>query len=70
MEIRIHEFDFFYHLQVSMNLTFQQAARGVNKDITVNVKDTCPKCRGGKAEPGTSQSRCPQCNGTGMVSDG
>ena len=50
-----------------MNLTFQQAARGVNKDMTVNVVDTCPKCDGTKAEPGSKTLRCPQCNGTGMV---
>jgi DnaJ-class molecular chaperone len=36
-----------------MDLTFQEAARGVNKDIRVNVKDTCGKCMGKKAEPGT-----------------
>ena len=51
-----------------MNLTFQQAARGVNKDITVNVVDTCPKCDGSKGEPGSKKIRCPQCGGTGMVS--
>ncbi|CAC5406587.1 DNAJA3 [Mytilus coruscus] len=50
----------------TLNLSFQEAARGVNKDINVNVKDTCPKCNGNKCEPGTSAVRCHQCNGTGM----
>ncbi len=51
-----------------MKLTFQQAARGVNKEVHVNVTDTCPKCQGTKAEPGTRAVKCHHCNGTGMVS--
>ncbi|XP_059157203.1 protein tumorous imaginal discs, mitochondrial-like isoform X2 [Physella acuta] len=52
--------------EMYMDLTFQEAARGVNKEINLNVKETCPKCRGSGSEPGTSASKCPQCNGTGM----
>ncbi|XP_012936716.1 dnaJ homolog subfamily A member 3, mitochondrial [Aplysia californica] len=52
--------------ELMMDLTFQEAARGVNKEITLNVKDTCPKCNGSGAEPGSSPIRCPACNGTGM----
>ena len=51
-----------------MDLTFQEAARGVNKETYINVKGTCPKCGGKKAEPGTKATPCGQCNGTGMVS--
>lgn len=49
-----------------MNLTFAQAARGVNKEITLNVVDTCPKCQGSRCELGTKAIKCPHCNGTGM----
>ncbi|XP_012532337.2 protein tumorous imaginal discs, mitochondrial isoform X2 [Monomorium pharaonis] len=52
--------------EVIMNLTFSQAARGVNKDITVNVVDTCPKCNGSRCELGTKPAKCQYCNGTGM----
>lgn len=52
--------------EVLMNLTFPQAARGVNKDIDVNVVDTCPKCSGSRCELGTKPGRCQFCNGTGM----
>ncbi|KAK2574939.1 hypothetical protein KPH14_008705 [Odynerus spinipes] len=52
--------------EVIMNLTFSQAARGVNKDIQLNVVDVCPKCEGSRCEPGTKAARCQQCNGTGM----
>ena len=31
-----------YHV----DLTFQQAAQGVNKDMYVSIMDTCDKCKG------------------------
>lgn len=52
--------------EVSMKLTFSQAAQGVNKDINVNIVDTCQKCRGSRCEPGTKPVKCTHCNGTGM----
>ncbi|KAK9509065.1 hypothetical protein O3M35_006464 [Rhynocoris fuscipes] len=51
--------------EVIMKLTFSQAARGVNKDIYVNVVETCPKCQGNRSEPGTRPIRCTYCNGSG-----
>jgi DnaJ homolog subfamily A member 3 len=52
--------------EVIMNLSFSQAARGVNKDIDLNVVDTCMKCQGSRCEPGTKPGKCQYCNGTGM----
>ncbi|XP_015178464.1 PREDICTED: protein tumorous imaginal discs, mitochondrial isoform X2 [Polistes dominula] len=52
--------------EVIMDLTFSQAARGVNKDIELNVVDTCPRCAGSRCEIGTKAVRCEQCKGTGM----
>ncbi|KAL5288379.1 DNAJA3 family protein [Megaselia abdita] len=52
--------------EVVMNLSFAQAARGVNKDINVNMVDTCPACSGSKCAPGTKPGQCQYCNGTGM----
>lgn len=52
--------------EISLSLTFAQAARGVNKEILMNVVDTCPKCRGTRSEPGTQPGRCTYCNGSGM----
>lgn len=49
-----------------MNLTFSQAARGVNKDININVVDTCIKCQGNRCELGFKPVKCQYCNGTGM----
>jgi len=59
------QFDFGpkeYHV----NLTFQQAATGVNKDMYVSIMDTCNSCKGTGSEPGSKPERCPTCNGTGM----
>ncbi|KAI4053296.1 DnaJ heat shock protein family (Hsp40) member A3, partial [Homo sapiens] len=36
-----------------MELTFNQAAKGVNKEFTVNIMDTCERCNGKGNEPGT-----------------
>lgn len=54
-------------LQVMMNLSFQEAARGIDKKISVNITDTCDKCQGRKHEPGRKPIVCPACHGTGMV---
>ncbi|XP_071480431.1 dnaJ homolog subfamily A member 3, mitochondrial-like [Diadema antillarum] len=52
--------------EVMMDLSFSEAARGVNKEVTVNIEDTCQRCKGSRAEPGTKSSPCHQCNGTGQ----
>ncbi|XP_021364097.1 dnaJ homolog subfamily A member 3, mitochondrial-like isoform X2 [Mizuhopecten yessoensis] len=52
--------------EVMMDLTFLEAVRGCNKQMHMNVADTCPRCNGRKAEPGSKVESCTQCNGTGM----
>ncbi|MCL4141775.1 UNVERIFIED_CONTAM: hypothetical protein GTU68_059862, partial [Idotea baltica] len=52
--------------EVQLTLTFTQAARGVHKDITLNVVDTCPKCQGSRCDLGTKGVRCSYCNASGM----
>ncbi|XP_075292303.1 dnaJ homolog subfamily A member 3, mitochondrial isoform X2 [Opisthocomus hoazin] len=49
-----------------MELTFTQAAKGVNKEIVVNMNDSCQRCDGKGHEPGTKAQRCHYCSGTGM----
>ncbi|XP_061425734.1 dnaJ homolog subfamily A member 3, mitochondrial isoform X1 [Lethenteron reissneri] len=49
-----------------MELTFTQAAKGVNKEISLFINDTCQRCEGRGNEPGTKLQRCHYCNGTGM----
>ncbi|XP_063791048.1 dnaJ homolog subfamily A member 3, mitochondrial isoform X2 [Pseudophryne corroboree] len=49
-----------------MDLTFTQAAKGVNKELSVNITESCQRCNGKGNEPGTKLQRCHYCNGTGM----
>ncbi|XP_028029805.1 protein tumorous imaginal discs, mitochondrial-like isoform X2 [Bombyx mandarina] len=60
------QFGFGAAQEIIVNLRFTEAARGVNKDVNVNVVDTCPKCQGSRCELGTKAIRCTYCNGTGM----
>ncbi|XP_072838877.2 dnaJ homolog subfamily A member 3, mitochondrial isoform X1 [Pogona vitticeps] len=49
-----------------MDLTFTQAAKGVNKEMVVQISDECERCHGRRNEPGTKVQHCHYCNGTGM----
>uniref|UniRef100_A0A3Q1KGP7 DnaJ homolog subfamily A member 3, mitochondrial n=1 Tax=Anabas testudineus TaxID=64144 RepID=A0A3Q1KGP7_ANATE len=49
-----------------MELTFTQAAKGVNKEISVNTEAVCQRCDGKGHEPGTKVQHCHHCNGSGM----
>ncbi|MDO4284703.1 MAG: DnaJ C-terminal domain-containing protein, partial [Eubacteriales bacterium] len=40
---------------------------GVEKELTLNLKDPCPTCHGTGAKPGTSPQMCPKCQGKGQV---
>ncbi len=54
-------------LKYDLEMTFQEAVFGVDKEIEIPRQEQCPQCQGSGAEPGTSPIRCPQCNGTGEV---
>lgn len=54
-------------LSQTVTLTFEEAVFGVEKDIEIVRDEICTKCRGTRAEPGTSPSRCPTCDGRGEV---
>ncbi|XP_030018853.1 dnaJ homolog subfamily A member 3, mitochondrial-like isoform X2 [Sphaeramia orbicularis] len=54
--------------QFVMELTFSEAAKGANKELSINIEDDCPRCQGSGSEPGTRVSHCHYCNGTGTES--
>jgi molecular chaperone DnaJ len=54
-------------LQYNINLTFEEAVFGVEKEIDITRDEPCSNCSGTGAEPGTSPVRCTSCNGTGEV---
>ena len=53
-------------LRYDLNITFEEAAFGVDKIIKVPRMDYCDECGGTGAKKGTSPEVCPDCNGTGM----
>jgi len=55
------------HLRYDLELTFEEAVLGCEKEIEVPRSEMCPHCRGSGAEPGTQPVRCPECNGSGEV---
>ncbi|MBN1140128.1 MAG: molecular chaperone DnaJ [Anaerolineae bacterium] len=54
-------------LRYDLQIEFEEAIFGCEKQIVVPRHETCPQCKGSGAEPGTHPIRCPQCNGTGEV---
>ena len=54
-------------LNVRMDITFEQAFSGIEKEIIVTRDEECTHCHGSGAKPGTSPVKCPTCNGTGKV---
>ena len=54
-------------LNVHMDITFEQAFSGVEKEIVITRDEECPTCKGTGAKPGTSPIKCTTCNGTGQV---
>lgn len=53
--------------ELRMEITFEDAVFGMEKEIEVARMEKCDKCNGNGAEPGTSIKTCPQCKGTGQV---
>lgn len=54
-------------INLSINLSFEEAAFGVEKSITVGKLEKCSSCQGTGAKNGKEFSICPECNGTGRV---
>src|SRR5215831_1084949 len=54
-------------LRYDMQITLEEAAFGVEKEIEVRKLDTCAKCQGSGAAPGSHAVACPTCRGRGQV---
>ena len=55
------------NLRTSVRISFEQAVFGVDKELDLNLKDTCKTCNGSGAKPGTSPETCRKCGGRGQV---
>jgi len=54
-------------LEYQMEISFEDAAKGVEKTITIARYENCETCDGSGAKPGSKQERCPKCGGKGRI---
>ena len=54
-------------IELQMNLSFEEAVFGVEKDITISKIEKCLTCKGTGAKNGTQFTTCSTCRGTGRV---
>lgn len=54
-------------LRYDMQITLEEAAFGVEKEIEIRKLDTCEPCKGSGAESGSRTINCPTCGGRGQV---
>ncbi len=54
-------------LRVDISITFEEAAKGAEKDIELTRLEHCDTCHGSGAASGSSPVTCPNCGGTGKV---
>ena len=52
---------------LTLTLSFEEAALGCQKDISVPHLETCETCSGSGAKRGTSPEICPTCGGSGSI---
>jgi molecular chaperone DnaJ len=52
---------------VAVEVSLEEAARGTAVDVAYDVVDTCERCGGSRAEPGTPVETCSRCGGAGRV---
>jgi molecular chaperone DnaJ len=56
-------------LESRVRLSFEDALQGATVRVPVEVETACHVCGGTRAEPGTAPKTCPDCGGSGIVSD-
>ena len=55
------------NLRARVNITFEEAVFGCDKELEIVLKDECTTCHGTGAKPGTQPTTCPKCNGEGQI---
>ncbi len=54
-------------LRYDLEITLEEAANGVEKEISFRKNMTCERCDGTGAEPGSKRVNCPTCRGAGQI---
>ena len=53
-------------VEVTLQLTFEEAVFGLETEIDLDIDDVCPHCHGTTVEPGHDMKTCPTCQGSGQ----
>lgn len=53
--------------QTSVTISFEEAAKGCEREVQFSRIEVCDECHGSGAAPGSSPKTCPECNGRGQV---
>jgi molecular chaperone DnaJ len=56
-------------LESRVRISFEDALNGVQVRVPVEIETACHVCGGSGAEPGTAPRTCPDCHGSGVISD-
>jgi len=54
-------------LRYNLSVSFRDAAKGTEVDLTIPKRETCDRCEGSGAEPGHAPETCQHCQGRGQV---
>jgi molecular chaperone DnaJ len=54
-------------VEVEVRVSFEDALKGVQTTVPVQLELACHTCHGTGAKPGTAPKMCPECNGSGVV---
>lgn len=54
-------------IQTTINISFEEAAKGCKKSVEVSKVEDCSQCHGTGAAEGTSPKTCSQCGGSGYI---
>ncbi len=54
-------------LILEVEITLEEAVRGVEKEVSLHRAERCPTCQGSGLQPGTRKTSCPTCQGRGQL---
>ncbi len=54
-------------LNCQVTISFEEAAFGCQKEVTITRTEVCASCYGSGSRAGSQPSRCPNCGGSGQV---
>lgn len=54
-------------LRYDLSISLEEAYTGLEKEIEIQHLESCLKCKGSGAEPGSKVTKCPSCGGSGRI---